>query len=148
TTSAARSCSTPSPDRDVPMSFTTTFAPRRPSSRAWARPRPPPAPVTTATRPSKLGSTTLRSTLFLLLAACTGPFWGLSGPYRGQLGASSGPSGPARGGATGIGTSRTFARGSYQGRYGRGHSCQAYAGGLASSAMSGLQQLADVTAAF
>lgn len=33
------------------MSLTTTFAPRRPRSRACSRPRPEPAPVTIATRP-------------------------------------------------------------------------------------------------
>ena len=35
------------------MSLTTTRAPR--AARAWARPRPPPAPVTTATRPDWSG---------------------------------------------------------------------------------------------
>ena len=39
-----------SPSR--PRSLTTTFAPRAASPSAWQRPRPPPAPVTIATRPS------------------------------------------------------------------------------------------------
>src|SRR3990172_10639186 len=46
----------PVPSRAPPRSFTTTFAPREARSRAWARPRPPPAPVTMATRPSNLTS--------------------------------------------------------------------------------------------
>ncbi len=47
TEAAASDC--PDPSRAAPRSFTTTFAPRRASSRAYARPSPPPAPVTMAT---------------------------------------------------------------------------------------------------
>ena len=45
----------------TPGSLTTTFAPFEPSSRAYSRPRPRPAPVITATRPSNLRSVTARS---------------------------------------------------------------------------------------
>ena len=41
------------PSTDPPRSLTTTLAPRAASSSAWQRPRPPPAPVTMATLPSK-----------------------------------------------------------------------------------------------
>src|SRR5690606_3094507 len=48
-----------------PRSLTTTFAPRRASSRAYVLPGPPPAPVITATRPSQrislLNPSSLRS---------------------------------------------------------------------------------------
>src|SRR6516165_9026267 len=44
----------PVPSRAPPKSLTTTFAPRLASPSACARPRPLPAPVTTATRPSNL----------------------------------------------------------------------------------------------
>src|SRR5262249_57357151 len=44
----------PVPSRAPPKSLTTTFAPRLASPSAWARPRPLPAPVTIATRPSNL----------------------------------------------------------------------------------------------
>src|SRR5579875_2532075 len=53
TTDAAGPSSCPSPWRLPPTSLTTTRAPRDASRRAWARPRPPPAPVITATLPSK-----------------------------------------------------------------------------------------------
>src|SRR5580693_3287012 len=43
----------PPPCMEPPRSLTTTRAPRLPRRRAWERPRPPPAPVTIATRPSK-----------------------------------------------------------------------------------------------
>ena len=43
----------PLPSRAEPRSLTSTFAPRAASCKAWLRPRPPPAPVTMATRPSK-----------------------------------------------------------------------------------------------
>src|SRR5436309_2723822 len=43
----------PVPVRSPPRSLTTTFAPRRASSSAYSRPRPPPAPVTIATLSSK-----------------------------------------------------------------------------------------------
>src|SRR4051794_2258614 len=42
----------PSPLTEPPRSFTTTCAPREASSSACSRPRPPPAPVMIATRPS------------------------------------------------------------------------------------------------
>src|SRR5215510_4491979 len=44
--------SLPTPDTSVPRSFTTTRAPRSARSSTYARPSPPPAPVTTATLPS------------------------------------------------------------------------------------------------
>src|SRR5438309_4383805 len=53
-TADAGSASVPSPSIEPPRSLTTTLAPRSPSSSAYARPMPRPAPVTTATRPSKL----------------------------------------------------------------------------------------------
>src|SRR5437764_1476263 len=43
----------PNPDTSVPRSFTTTRAPRSARSSTYARPSPRPAPVTTATFPSK-----------------------------------------------------------------------------------------------
>ena len=52
TTRRAAASSPPAPFTLPPRSFTTTAAPRLASSKAWARPRPPPAPVITATRPS------------------------------------------------------------------------------------------------
>ena len=42
----------PSPLKLPPRSFTTTFAPRLAKKRAYSRPRPPPAPVTTTVWPS------------------------------------------------------------------------------------------------
>ena len=42
------------PSSSQPRSFTTTRAPCRASSRAWARPSPRPAPVTITTRPSQM----------------------------------------------------------------------------------------------
>src|SRR5690242_2988337 len=54
TTSSAADADPPVPSTAPPRSLTTTCAPRRASSSAWLRPSPPPAPVTTATRPSKL----------------------------------------------------------------------------------------------
>src|SRR4051812_7910537 len=53
-TTASAASLWPVPSRLAPRSLTTTLAPRRASSSAYARPRPPPAPVTMATRPSKL----------------------------------------------------------------------------------------------
>src|ERR1700722_6350001 len=53
TTLPAASEEPPEPSTDPPRSFTTTLAPRRAKSRAWARPRPPPAPVTITSLPSK-----------------------------------------------------------------------------------------------
>src|ERR1700687_6011727 len=44
----------PVPSRAPPKSLTTTFAPRLANPSACARPRPLPAPVTMATRPSNL----------------------------------------------------------------------------------------------
>src|SRR6202048_2424086 len=44
----------PVPSRAPPKSLTTTLAPRLASPSACARPRPLPAPVTIATRPSNL----------------------------------------------------------------------------------------------
>ena len=52
TTATAGPTSAPSPSIEPPRSLTTTEAPRSASRRAWARPMPRPAPVTTATRPS------------------------------------------------------------------------------------------------
>lgn len=43
----------PSPLNDPPKSLTTTLAPRDAKNSAYALPRPPPAPVTTTTLPSK-----------------------------------------------------------------------------------------------
>src|SRR2546421_9433752 len=43
----------PNPDTSVPRSFTTTLAPRSARRSTYARPSPRPAPVTTATLPSK-----------------------------------------------------------------------------------------------
>jgi len=43
----------PSPLNEPPRSFTTTLAPREAKNRAYALPRPPPAPVTTTVWPSK-----------------------------------------------------------------------------------------------
>ena len=43
----------PAPCTLPPRSLTTTFAPRSANANAWQRPRPPPAPVTMATLPSK-----------------------------------------------------------------------------------------------
>src|SRR3954453_20444397 len=53
TTFCAAASEPPSPLTDPPRSLTTTLAPRRARSSAYVRPRPPPAPVTIATRPSK-----------------------------------------------------------------------------------------------
>src|SRR5262245_15606656 len=53
TTSFAAWLEPPLPSTAPPRSFTTTRAPRRASSSAWALPSPPPAPVTIATLPSK-----------------------------------------------------------------------------------------------
>src|SRR5829696_176327 len=51
----------PVPSTEPPRSFTTTRAPRRASSSACERPRPPPAPVTIATLPSNPRSAMRRS---------------------------------------------------------------------------------------
>ena len=53
TTASAAALLPPLPSRAEPRSLTSTFAPRAASCKAWLRPRPPPAPVTMATRPSK-----------------------------------------------------------------------------------------------
>src|SRR5574343_735080 len=53
TTASAAALLPPLPSRAEPRSLTSTLAPRAASCRAWLRPRPPPAPVTMATRPSK-----------------------------------------------------------------------------------------------
>src|SRR5271155_1891259 len=58
TTWSAGPASAPSPFTLLPGSLTTTFAPFDPSSRAYSRPSPRPAPVITATRPSNLRSVT------------------------------------------------------------------------------------------
>ena len=57
-TSDAGPASAPTPSIEPPRSLTTTLAPRSASRSACARPMPRPAPVTTATRPSKLCSFT------------------------------------------------------------------------------------------
>src|SRR5437762_4915355 len=54
TTFSAGVSDPPVPSRAPPKSLTTTLAPRLASPSAWARPRPLPAPVTIATRPSNL----------------------------------------------------------------------------------------------
>src|ERR1700751_980208 len=54
TTACAGVSEPPEPSRAPPKSLTTTLAPRLASPRACARPRPLPAPVTMATRPSNL----------------------------------------------------------------------------------------------
>src|SRR3954471_20703592 len=54
TTVSAGESEPPVPSRAPPKSLTTTFAPRLASPSACARPRPLPAPVTIATRPSNL----------------------------------------------------------------------------------------------
>src|SRR3990172_8177848 len=93
TTWSAMALPAPVPSRAPPRSFTTTFAPREVRSRAWARPRPPPAPVTMATRPSSLTSLMCdlqvpwgfcRSAGFLLLISHFGAAVKLPdrGPYR------------------------------------------------------------------
>ena len=53
TTASAAAEEPPEPSTEPPRSLTTTLAPRRASSSACCRPRPPPAPVTIATLPSK-----------------------------------------------------------------------------------------------
>jgi hypothetical protein len=53
TSAAGAAASAPDPGIDPTRSLTTTWAPPAASRRAWARPMPRPAPVTTATRPSK-----------------------------------------------------------------------------------------------
>src|SRR4029077_9571763 len=64
----------PVPSRAPPRSFTTTFAPRDASSIACARPSPPPAPVTMATRPSNRTSLTggFLQSIFVALPVVTG----------------------------------------------------------------------------
>src|ERR1700712_5310294 len=52
TTLWAGPAETPLPSREPPMSLTTSLAPSFANSSAWERPMPPPAPVTTTTRPS------------------------------------------------------------------------------------------------
>jgi hypothetical protein len=54
TTASAGVSDPPVPSRAPPKSLTTTLAPRAASPSACARPRPLPAPVTIATRPSNL----------------------------------------------------------------------------------------------
>jgi hypothetical protein len=54
TTASAGDSEPPLPSRAPPKSLTTTLAPRLASPSACARPRPLPAPVTMATRPSNL----------------------------------------------------------------------------------------------
>src|SRR5438105_945880 len=54
TTFSAGVSEPPLPSRVPPKSLATTFAPRLASPSACARPRPLPAPVTIATRPSNL----------------------------------------------------------------------------------------------
>src|SRR5689334_8764343 len=54
TTASAGESEPPVPSRAPPKSLTTTLAPRLASPRACALPRPLPAPVTMATRPSNL----------------------------------------------------------------------------------------------
>src|SRR4051812_42295181 len=54
TTASAGVREPPLPSRAPPKSLTTTFAPRLARPSACARPRPLPAPVTIATRPSNL----------------------------------------------------------------------------------------------
>ena len=53
TTACAAVAEPPEPSTEPPRSLTTTLAPRAASSSACWRPRPPPAPVTIATRPVK-----------------------------------------------------------------------------------------------
>src|SRR6266550_2788294 len=74
TTSSAGPGEAPEPSLAQPRSLTTTLAPRAASSRAYSRPTPRPAPVTTATRPSKRSSLTV-----LLLLALGEGFPGLVG---------------------------------------------------------------------
>src|SRR5882724_5138692 len=74
TTSSAGPGEAPEPSLAQPRSFTTTVAPRAASRRAYSRPTPRPAPVTTATRPSKRSSLTV-----LLLLALGEGFPGLIG---------------------------------------------------------------------
>ena len=47
----------PLPSTSAPRSLTTTLAPWRANSMAWARPMPRPAPVITTTRPSQMPGT-------------------------------------------------------------------------------------------
>src|SRR5580692_2887389 len=53
-TASATQASDPLPWTSPPVSLTTTRAPWRANSRAWARPSPRPAPVTMTTRPSQI----------------------------------------------------------------------------------------------
>ena len=53
TVESAGSVSDPIPSRDSPRSLTTTLAPCFANSRASTRPKPLPAPVTTATFPAR-----------------------------------------------------------------------------------------------
>ncbi|MPM37231.1 hypothetical protein SDC9_83838 [bioreactor metagenome] len=53
TTASAAVTEPPLPSTAPPRSFTTTLAPRAASASACCLPRPPPAPVTIATLPSK-----------------------------------------------------------------------------------------------
>src|SRR5579862_5823250 len=61
TTSPAGPVEPPCPSSSAPTSLTTTRAPWRANSRAWARPIPRPAPVMITTRPSQMptGAATL-----------------------------------------------------------------------------------------
>ena len=54
TASAADTEPSSDPSTFPPRSFTTTFAPLLAKSRAWHLPKPPPAPVTIATRSLKV----------------------------------------------------------------------------------------------
>ena len=107
TTWSAGSDSAPSPDRLVPRSLTTTFAPAWASARAMPRPMPRPAPVTSAAFPSSIrirrayspGRLTWRDEgATLRLVACTAPGTDRSGG-RGRRPARPGSvaGGPGRG---------------------------------------------------
>src|SRR5215831_17091276 len=72
TTLAAASDEPPEPSTAPPRSLTTTLQPRRASSSACWRPRPPPAPVTIATFPSKRMSAIALSPHKKAAALCAG----------------------------------------------------------------------------
>src|SRR5882724_9202668 len=67
TTASAGESEPPVPSRAPPKSLTTTLAPRLASPSACARPRPLPAPVTIATRPSNLIAMSGIPAVFLLV---------------------------------------------------------------------------------
>src|SRR5260370_30026142 len=70
TTVSAGVSDPPVPSRAPPKSLTTTLAPRLASPSACSRPRPLPAPVTIATRPSNLIAMSYDSLVLLPFSPC------------------------------------------------------------------------------